>query len=528
MFNLRLRQAETAFAEGRLNEVARLVEQQEVREHRDGQRLLTRLVDAFVDRGREHFQAGRFVEANADCREAKILAGEQSSIAALASEISAARIEAQKTATRKHRIAAEVGQEIARGELDLGEKLLAGFEANGLSSGSLPGRINDQIAVSRERIEAASSRARREAKAGHTRASVTAILELQKLSPSHPELVDLIDQVTTPIVSQLWREVEAARLDRVDTLIESVRPLIDFDPELTEVCRAISSVAEINALLGAACYHEASLRIRKLAPLLGNVDWLQELAGKVTQAADLAVEIQSSPLSLLELSGRESVRNQPAFPATNSHVPVFRTASLPEQLVLQIDGIGSTLLVRQPTLSMGAVGRSRSCSITLTGFPGKGSITIDRTSGRCRITAFETSDVAVNDRPCQEKVLADGDSVRVGKRCRFRFRRPTPDVPSAVLELSGTRLTRPDIRSIVLFDETVIVGPGPSSHIVARDLDQPLILFVQNGVLYGRSGLSNRAQRFTADGTPQGAVPLELENPTELGGTRVTILPFAT
>lgn len=528
MFNLRLRQAETALAEGRLNEAARLAEQPGVREHRDTQRLLTRLVNAFVDRGREHFQAGRFDHADADCREAKMLAGEQPSIAALASEIAAARREAQKTATRKQRIAAEVGQEIARGELALGEKLLDGFKVNGLLSRSLPGEINDQIAVSRERIEATSLRARREVNAGHTRESVTAILELQKLSPSHPELAELIDQVTTPVVSRLWLEIEAARLDRVDALIESVRPLIVFDPELTEACRVIRSAKEINKLLGEARYHEASLRIRKMARLLGNVAWLQELAEKVTQAADLEVDIQSSPLSLLESSARESMRSEQEFPTMNSPVPGIRTTPLPEQMVLQIDGIGSTLLMRQPSMSIGSAARSTSCDVALTGFPGKGSIIIDRSSGRYRITAFETTDVTVNDHHCLKKFLTDGDAVRVGHRCRFRFRRPTADVPSAVLELNGTRLPRPDIRSIVLFDETMIVGPGRSSHLVARDLDQPLILFVRNGVLYGRSGLPNRAQRFASDGTPPGTVPLELNTPMNLGGTRVTVLPFLT
>jgi hypothetical protein len=97
-------------------------------------------------------------------------------------------------------------------------------------------------------------------------------------------------------------------------------------------------------------------------------------------------------------------------------------------------------------------------------------------------------------------------------------------VPSAVLELTGTRLSRPDIRSVVLFDETLVIGPGQSSHLMARNLEQPLILFVRDGVFHVRSGLPNRAQRFAADGSPQGAKPLALDTPVEIGGTRVTIL----
>jgi hypothetical protein len=141
------------------------------------------------------------------------------------------------------------------------------------------------------------------------------------------------------------------------------------------------------------------------------------------------------------------------------------------------------------------------------------------------LMAGKASDVAVNERASQEKTLSDGDIVQVGKRCRFRFRCPTAAVPTAVLELSGTRLSRPDIRSVVLFDETLIVGAGPSSHLVTRDLDQPLILFVRDGAFYVRSGLPDRAQRFSTDGAPQGARLLTLDSPVEIGGTRVTIFP---
>ena len=44
VINPRLRQAETAFTEGRLNEAPRRVEQQGVRDHRKGQLLLTKML----------------------------------------------------------------------------------------------------------------------------------------------------------------------------------------------------------------------------------------------------------------------------------------------------------------------------------------------------------------------------------------------------------------------------------------------------------------------------------------------------
>lgn len=532
MFNLRLRQAETAFAEGRLNEAARLVDQPGVRDHRHGQLLLTRIVDALVNRGQEHLRAGRLAEASADCEEARRLAGEQSSVAKLSSDLANASRDAQKQATRNHQVAVEVGREIARGELDLGEKLLARLEAGHPPTASVAGKMSDQIGVSRDRIDAAIHRARHEVEAGHTRQAVAAILNLQKLSPSHPELVDLIDQVTAPVVSELWNQIDAARLDRVADLIESVRPLVDFDPDLTEVSRAIEFAKEINVLLEAGRFSEAQLSIRQLTPLLRQVNWLSELADKLAKATDLIVEIQSSPLSLLDHSSGDRCCNQPdnqnwnSAAARSPNLLPLQDTSLPERLILQIDGVGSAMLLRQSEVSIGASGHSKRSDIELAGYPDGGSLKLDRRAGSYQMTAVGTRDVSVNEQPGRSRSLKDGDSVRIGRRCRFRFRRPSADVPSAVLELIGTRLSRPDIRSVVLFDETLVIGPGRSSHLLTANLDLPLILFVRDGVLYVRSGLPDRAQRFARNGDSLNAVPLQLNTPAEVGNSRITILPF--
>ena len=60
---LRIRQAECALADGRLDEAFELADRHDVRSHRRGQRLVGRLVRSLVDRGRKHLDAGRIAEA---------------------------------------------------------------------------------------------------------------------------------------------------------------------------------------------------------------------------------------------------------------------------------------------------------------------------------------------------------------------------------------------------------------------------------------------------------------------------------
>ena len=49
MLILRLKQAETAVADGRLDEAFEIVQSEQIRQHRRGQKLIGRLAGAFVD-----------------------------------------------------------------------------------------------------------------------------------------------------------------------------------------------------------------------------------------------------------------------------------------------------------------------------------------------------------------------------------------------------------------------------------------------------------------------------------------------
>ena len=59
MILLRLKQAEVAMADGRLDEAFSLLNRDDARGHRRGQELIGRLAKALVNRGRQHLSADR-------------------------------------------------------------------------------------------------------------------------------------------------------------------------------------------------------------------------------------------------------------------------------------------------------------------------------------------------------------------------------------------------------------------------------------------------------------------------------------
>jgi len=54
---LRLKQAESAIADGRLDEAFNIVQSEEIKQHRRGQKLIGRLARAFAKRGKENLDS---------------------------------------------------------------------------------------------------------------------------------------------------------------------------------------------------------------------------------------------------------------------------------------------------------------------------------------------------------------------------------------------------------------------------------------------------------------------------------------
>ena len=96
--------------------------------------------------------------------------------------------------------------------------------------------------------------------------------------------------------------------------------------------------------------------------------------------------------------------------------------------------------------------------------------------------------VKVNDRAVTSKLLCDGDRIALGPRCRIGFSRPNAASASAVLEISGARLGRGDVRRVILMDREIVMGDASSAHVRTRELRGPAVL------LAGRRGLTLRTE----------------------------------
>ena len=98
---LRVKQAQFALADGRLDEAYDLLNRDSVRSHRLGQRLATKLVKAYVKRGGGHLNAGRLHEAMADCEKAGSVGGHAQEVAELRQRVAKQMEDKRREALRR-------------------------------------------------------------------------------------------------------------------------------------------------------------------------------------------------------------------------------------------------------------------------------------------------------------------------------------------------------------------------------------------------------------------------------------------
>ena len=129
--------------------------------------------------------------------------------------------------------------------------------------------------------------------------------------------------------------------------------------------------------------------------------------------------------------------------------------------VLQVDGLGSLLLLSSKTVSIGAASSSSRHDLVVQ-TDGLASVILierDESSGDGEdYFARSQSSFAVNGKPTVQRLLSDGDTISIGRRGRIKFRRPVAASGSAVLEMTAGKLTRRDIRRVVLMSDSLLFG----------------------------------------------------------------------
>ncbi len=464
MLILRVRQSEVALADGRLDEAYELAVAHDVARHRRGQRLITRVAAALVKRGNAHLAAGQPREALTDCEKAAKIAGNLPEVVALRAAAVDAVSQAQRAERREARALAAARQRIDHGHLDLGEKLLADIAPDVSTVGLLKNDIEQRRHVAAEAAHAARDAYQH----GNVRLASEQLNRARAADPSHDDVLDLAPKIESALREAFQAALEEGRLDS----------LSDLSPQTTQQRLIVDHLQEAASRIALSDFAEARIILARLEPMLGNARWLKGLVQQLDQAEEATTQLRISPLAWLENRSEQRISPQPraAIPWGPSPEPQpFRAMkqmdAIPSQLLLQADGVGSFFIFCRPQITIAPISSAVQADLPVVAEATTPAVSIERIDDDYFLKP-------------SNRLLNSGDKIDLSPRCRFTFALPSAASTSAVLDLTGTRLVRGDVRRVVLMDHDLIIGSSKCCHICAEGVDKPIVLHARDGRLF--------------------------------------------
>ena len=494
MLILRLKQAESAIADGRLDEAFDIVQSEDIRQHRRGQKLIGRLARAFTKRGQENLDAERIQLALLDCNKAEKLAGNTADVARLRSAI-CSEMEQRRLRHRHCSFkVAQARQHIWDGWISAGEQIL---DDTG-DKNSQANIVLQQAAVARLHISEAVKKAEQALRRNDLDGAIDIVLKTEAVGNQNEKIIELVSKLRSLAAKRIKENLDNGRINLAHSLWQRVSLIADGCSEVSELGLVLSQCRLAAEYVAAGRPRAAVPLLRKVKAICPSAKWLSTVTEQTRKTAELFDELAASPLGLditedaaadeqSDEDGKQITKSlsndndKPQAIPRKIRSDTRPGSSLPSKFLLQIDGVGSFFVLRNERITVGPVSSSARPTVGLMADPNLPVATIERAEDDYFVRSSKP--VRVNDVATTNKLLVDGDRIALSPRCWMKFHIPNPASTTVTLSLSSARLGRADIRQIILMDRDILIGPTAGNHILAEFLDETIALFAQNGRL---------------------------------------------
>ena len=148
----------------------------------------------------------------------------------------------------------------------------------------------------------------------------------------------------------------------------------------------------------------------------------------------------------------------------------------PQRFFLWIDGVGGYLVCLSANVTFGQASPDAHVDVPLVADVSRLHATLTR-DGEGGYLLEAARPVLVNGQAATRSVLKSGDRFTLGASCQLKFHRPVPVSTSARLDVvSGHRVVY-GVDAVLLMGDTLVLGPGPQSHVEMPELKKPVVLF---------------------------------------------------
>lgn len=534
LFPARLRSAEKALKDGRLDEAFRLASSPDLRDHRRAGAVRSKLTKQFIARAREHYRSDRLTEALLDLEKASAGSGHEDEIRELREQVMTVAVEEERRAQSGRARVDDARRRIERGSLAAGRRILQSAAASDADAVTLKER------AARGSAEVASLLQQAEQMIGQGQLAAAAErVQKAKSIEAHSERVTTLESRLCSLVLDGARSaLVEGRILRARDELHCLGAMGNDLPGKKELTHMIELAVSATTALRKSRYTDAKKEAMSLGRLLPGAKWINDAVDRLDRIDDICTELLASPLGNADLGdgkmmpqdrqGQEDQRSRQRLGDRQRVDPVIAglddtvalparagvvAGQLPEHLLLLVDGGGSYLILRGDRTSIGRFACDHPADVPILSDIAERHANIARVDDDYFL--FASKDVEVAGRTTRNKLLRDSDRIVLGRKAKFTFRLPSRRSTSAVLELSDSTRMPQDVRRIVLFDRHVTIGQSHNGHVYCRHASPPLILFEREGAMWLRP---------KNDGHVHGAaVKLELGVPTELCGVSLSL-----
>ncbi|HRT41530.1 MAG TPA: FHA domain-containing protein [Phycisphaerae bacterium] len=500
--NVRVRAAERALEEGRLDEAFRLAVEPEVRGDARAGRLLQGLSRRLLARARLAREGGWYERALGDLDRLRV-------IGLSSAEAEELRAQVIREMDRKHQAAAQrraaVEHDAAQRRAAV-EKAAADLKAGRLESGRLAvecvtderGReeLREQLDV---RLQRSGQLLRQAGEALERGETLIALRFWQEARDRHGRTAES-DEFAVRLSGALRRAcdewIAGGRLEPLLAAAGGLAALRAVEPGSDELERLAGLCGRAAGQLGSRDYQGLRETLLRLRAARQGVGWIEETLAALTKIAQGQEALLSSPLGLLASMRVE--KSEPEAPAmARAAGRTDPTAALNRletdltdtgALLMLVDGAGSFLVLPHDCVRIGRAGRDASVDVPIPADVQSHHADITRDGEDYFLTAY--GPVQVNQRDVRRTLLRNGDRIVLGPKAKMVFHKPSAKSDSAVLRLSHRCRLAQDVSGVVLFHQTCLIGPQSSCHVRTAEGQTQVVLFERGGRLYGREAAS--------------------------------------
>jgi hypothetical protein len=419
-WRFKLKEAQVALEQGRLEEAARAIGEPDLRQYLPVQQTLAQVADQTARRALERAAAGDLAAAWRDLEEARKLSGESADW------------------LRHQQAVAEVAVGDILHHLKAGDYSGAVSRIDALDKRKIPGLPLQTLLEVTRRLDSARKLAARSKFAD-------AEEQLAAAAALRPDL-ELIEQ---------QRQQYHERADRSRALTEQLHAAMAA-VEWTKVLAIATEIIEI------APEHRVARDARKRA-------WA-EVGERIGDSRRLGETHHwtATPPGEREASASRSGEGTGGLTAPARQAPRF---------MLWIDAVGGYLVCLGDEVTIGQAVPSNRVDVPILADLSRKHAKICR-RGEGYVLEPLGHKVVLDGKPVTEAaLLSDGDEFTLGDAVKIRFRKPHALSASARLELLSPHRTQPGADAVILMAESCVLGPKWQNHVVCRDWNGDVVLY---------------------------------------------------